>query len=91
MTAYLGSKGVAATFVGRTDFQNGVMKLKMLPEFFDEFKEHIKSYPGVSGGWEVQLPHYKIERFNEMIVSSEWIPLTREGDAGVFTLDGEWF
>jgi len=26
-----------------------------------------------------------------MIVSSEWIPLTREGDAGVFTLDGEWF
>ena len=82
---FLGSKGVAATLAGRTDFQNGVMKLKMLPKFFDEFKEHIKSYPGVSGGWEVQLLHYKIERFNEMIVSSEWIPLTREGDAGVFT------
>ena len=91
VTAYLGSKGVAATFVGLEGYQNGVMKLKMLPEFFDEFKEHIKSYPGVSGGWEVQLPHYKIERFNEMIVSSEWIPLIDAGDAGVFTLDGEWF
>ena len=91
VTAYLGSKGVAATFVGLEGYQNGVMKLKMLPEFFDEFKEHIKSYSGVSGGWEVQLPHYKIERFNEMIVSSEWIPLIDAGDAGVFTLDGKWF
>ena len=91
VTAYLGSKGVAATFVGLEGYQNGVMKLKMLPEFFDEFKEHTKSYSGVSGGWEVQLPHYKIERFNEMIVSSEWIPLIDAGDAGVFTLDGKWF
>ena len=75
--------------MGLEGYPNGVIKLKMLPEFFDEFKEHINSYSGVSGGWEVQLPQYNIERFNEMIVSSEWIPLIDAGDAGFFTLGGE--
>ena len=91
MTAYLGSKGVAATFVGRIDYQNGVMKIKVSPEYLVELKKYMHDYPRVAGGWELRLPHSEIERFNEMIVSSEWIPLIDAGDAGVFTLDGEWF
>ena len=87
----MGSKDVAATFVGRTDYQNGVMKIKVPPECLVELKKYMHDYPRVAGGWELTLPHSEIERFNEMIVSSEWIPLTREGNAGVFTLDGEWF
>ena len=89
MTAYLGSKGVAATFVGRIDYQNGVMKIKVSPEYLVELKKYIHGYPKIPGGWELTLPHHEIERFNEMIVSSEWIPLIDAGDAGIFTFDGE--
>ena len=91
MMVSMGSKDVAATFIGRTGYQNGVMKIKVSPEDFVKLKGYIRNYPEVPGGWELRIPHSEIERFNEMIVSSEWIPLTREGDAGVFTLNGEWF
>ena len=74
VTAYLGSRNVAETFAGVRGYQKGMIRFKMAPEFIDEFKGYMRNYPEVPGGWELQLPQYKIERFNEMIVDHDWIP-----------------
>ena len=89
MTASLGSRGVAGSFVGLDDYQKGIIKFELPPEYLVELKKYIHGYPKIPGGWELTLPHHEIERFNEMIVSSEWIPLIDAGDAGIFTFDGE--
>ena len=89
MTASLGSRGVAGSFVGLDDYQKGIIKFELPPEYLVELKKYMHGYPKIPGGWELTLPHHEIERFNEMIVSSEWIPLIDAGDAGIFTFDGE--
>jgi len=89
MTASLGSRGVAGSFVGLDDYQKGIIKFELPPEYLVELKKYIHGYPKIPGGWELTLPHHEIERFNEMIVSSEWIPLIDAGYAGIFTFDGE--
>ena len=90
MTASLGSRGVAGSFVGLDDYQKGIIKFELPPEYLVELKKYMHGYSGdIPGGWELTLPHHEIERFNEMIVSSEWIPLIDAGDAGIFTLGGE--
>ena len=90
MTASLGSRGVAGSFVGLDDYQKGIIKFELPPEYLVELKKYMHGYSSdIPGGWELTLPHHEIERFNEMIVSSEWIPLIDAGDAGIFTLGGE--
>ena len=90
MTASLESRGVAGSFVGLDDYQKGIIKFELPPEYLVELKKYMHGYSGdIPGGWELTLPHHEIERFNEMIVSSEWIPLIDAGDAGIFTFDGE--
>lgn len=89
MTAYLGSKGVAGSFAARDTYQDGMMKIEVPPEYLVELKKYIHGYPKIPGGWELRLPHSEIERFNEMIVSSEWIPTFTTETGRVFTLDGE--
>ena len=89
MTAYLGSKGVAGSFAARDTYQDGMMKLELPPEYLVELKKYMRGYPDIPGGWELRLPHSEIERFNEMIVSSEWIPTFTTKTGRVFTFDGE--
>ena len=68
MTASLGSRGVAGSFVGLDDYQKGIIKFELPPEYLVELKKYIHGYPKIPGGWELTLPHHEIERFNEMIV-----------------------
>ena len=90
MTASLGSRGVAGSFVGLDDYQKGIIKFELPPEYLVELKKYMHGYSGdIPGGWELTLPHHEIERFNEMIVSSEWIPTFTTETGRVFTLDGE--